>query len=188
MIVSFISRLFWSRCPSAIRWLVSLIVVFSFDAVLFARCLPHVREKGIKIVPAVAHLDSTTSVIRVIDRVLIVASLPHSFPDSVFVSSMFPVCSSVASELLTSASRYSSFGCVGPNSICNFDSLCSALANELPKLFAVVVVAGHSDCREASEFHPSDVSESSRWSVCLSFFHEDILLRRNEWRKQRFAV
>lgn len=116
------------RCPSAIGWLIAVVVVgVSVNGVCIARPHPHVGNEVFERMPAVANCDPATAIVfeRLVFRVL--ASVDHSAPSAVFCRSRKAVTGG-ALDLLASA-RNSVAGSNGANSC---GEIFAAFASELP--------------------------------------------------------
>lgn len=78
--VSFVSVLFFLRCPPAILFRVSKVVFNSFDRVPWRRLRPHVFKEIHELQPSLTNRYSSTSVIFPFVMICIVASPAHSQP------------------------------------------------------------------------------------------------------------
>lgn len=79
-----ISCLFSSTRPSAIARFVIAIIVDAVNG-KSGRSMTHICEKGLEaITPTVAHLDASATVVCIVPRVWVAASLNHAGPSTIF--------------------------------------------------------------------------------------------------------
>ena len=81
-----ISPLLLCRSPSAVVWVIPFAGVYSVDGVSACRCCAHVKKERFKtFAPPFAHINSPSSVERVIGAARVAATLAHQPPSVVFL-------------------------------------------------------------------------------------------------------
>ena len=82
-VISHVSHLLFLRCPSAVAWLVTGVVIYTFNAApIWARS--HIGlEVGERVSPAIADGDSATTILTPSPARTVVASSDHRYPYSV---------------------------------------------------------------------------------------------------------
>jgi hypothetical protein len=91
-----IARLFRSGSPAAIRWLVVSVIIFAFEGEFALRFVAHVRNKVLETFkPSFANNYSASSIVFVGFIFLVVASVAHMLPSSIFRSDLAVACMSM---------------------------------------------------------------------------------------------
>lgn len=84
-VVSFVSSLLNSGCPSAVFGLVVAVVFDSLDSMESRRTLPHVSKEVLKAVfPSSAYFDTSAAVVVVTFDFFVIAAIFHRAPDAEF--------------------------------------------------------------------------------------------------------
>jgi hypothetical protein len=90
--------------PSAIRWLVISICIFSFNGVGLAWASPHVLKEAFKFKPPLANLYSSTSIAMEIVKFRIATPSDHCSPSSVsLLEPLSPPCCAMSCAFLFTA-------------------------------------------------------------------------------------
>jgi hypothetical protein len=80
-IISLVATLFSSCCPATVARFIVAVVVYPLQAVRWGWLSSHVGEEVVKrLLPSLAHLDSTTAIVFVTSTVWVVTSLIHGIP------------------------------------------------------------------------------------------------------------
>ena len=126
--------LFFRRCPSAIRWLIISICIYSIKRVFSARPFPHIGKKCFKaIVPFGANLNSAQSIHVKVAVVRVAASPFHSLPANILWRASHSVATTPFDKLFNSKATTRQSGS-SSDVLTKYGSHISAVTNAFPKM------------------------------------------------------